>query len=50
MNQRGRSGNVVAIMSPLLLTNNITGNMELSYRDVTPLALLEDGDRLRGVQ
>ncbi|HEY2229747.1 MAG TPA: hypothetical protein VGI22_18815 [Xanthobacteraceae bacterium] len=42
MNQRGRSGNVVAIMSPLLLTNNITGNMKLSYRDVTPLALLED--------
>jgi putative tricarboxylic transport membrane protein len=42
MNQRGRSGNVVAIVSPLLLTNNITGNMELSYRDVTPLALLED--------
>jgi putative tricarboxylic transport membrane protein len=42
MNQRGRSGNVVAIMSPLLLTNKITGNMELSYHDVTPLALLED--------
>jgi putative tricarboxylic transport membrane protein len=42
MNQRGRSGNVVAIVSPLLLTNNITGNMDLSYRDVTPLALLED--------
>src|SRR6267154_2577747 len=42
MNQRGRSGNVVAIMSPLLLTNKITGNMDLSYRDVTPLALLED--------
>jgi putative tricarboxylic transport membrane protein len=42
MNQRGRSGNMVAIMSPLLLTNKITGNMELSYRDVTPLALLED--------
>src|SRR5258708_28512764 len=42
MNQRGKSGNVVAIISPLLLTNNITGNMELSYRDVTPLALLED--------
>jgi putative tricarboxylic transport membrane protein len=42
MNQRGKSGNVVAIISPLLLTNNITGNMELSYRDVAPLALLED--------
>jgi putative tricarboxylic transport membrane protein len=33
---------MVAIMSPLLLTNKITGNMDLSYRDVTPLALLED--------
>jgi len=42
MNQRGKSGNMVAIMSPLLLTNKITGNMDLSYRDVTPLALLED--------
>jgi putative tricarboxylic transport membrane protein len=42
MNQRGKSGNMVAIMSPLLLSNKITGNMELSYRDVTPLALLED--------
>jgi putative tricarboxylic transport membrane protein len=42
MNQRGKSGNMVAIMSPLLLTNNIAGNMELSYRDVVPLALLED--------
>ncbi len=42
MNQRGKSGNMVAIMSPLLLTNKITGNMDLSYRDVTPLTLLED--------
>jgi putative tricarboxylic transport membrane protein len=42
MNQRGKSGNMVAIMSPLLLTNKIAGNMDLSYRDVTPLALLED--------
>jgi putative tricarboxylic transport membrane protein len=42
MNQRGKGGNMVAIMSPLLLTNKITGNMDLSYRDVTPLALLED--------
>jgi putative tricarboxylic transport membrane protein len=42
MNQRGRSGNVVAIMSPLLLSNKITGNMDLSYVDITPLALLED--------
>ncbi|HLH95806.1 MAG TPA: tripartite tricarboxylate transporter substrate binding protein [Xanthobacteraceae bacterium] len=42
MNQRGRAGNVVAIMSPLLLTNRIAGNMDLSYGDVTPLALLED--------
>ena len=42
MNQRGRSGNVVAIMSPLLLTNRIAGNMDLSYEDVTPLTLLED--------
>lgn len=40
MNQRGKAGNVVAIMSPLLLTNKITGNMEMSYRDTTPLALL----------
>ncbi len=42
MNQRGKAGNIIAIMSPLLLTNNITGNMALSYRDTTPLALLED--------
>lgn len=42
MNQRGKSGNMVAIMSPLLLTNKIAGNMDLSYRDVTSLALLED--------
>jgi putative tricarboxylic transport membrane protein len=42
MNQRGRSGNVVAIMSPLLLSNKIVGNMDLSYADITPLALLED--------
>jgi putative tricarboxylic transport membrane protein len=42
MNQRGKAGNMVAIMSPLLLTNKVTGNMDLSYRDVTPLALLED--------
>jgi putative tricarboxylic transport membrane protein len=42
MNQRGKSGNIVAVMSPLLLTNKIAGNMDLSYRDITPLALLED--------
>jgi len=42
MNQRGRSGNVVAIMSPLLLTNRIAGNMDLSFEDTSPLALLED--------
>lgn len=42
MNQRGKGGTFVAIISPLLLTNNLTGNMAMSYRDITPLALLED--------
>jgi putative tricarboxylic transport membrane protein len=42
MNQRGKQGNIVAIISPLLLTNNITGNMALSYRETTPLCVLED--------
>jgi len=42
MNLHRGSGSYVAITSPLLLTNNITGNMALSFRDVTPLGLLED--------
>jgi putative tricarboxylic transport membrane protein len=42
MNQRGSAGNIIAIISPLLLTNNIAGNMALTYRDTTPLAILED--------
>ncbi len=42
MNQRGKPGNMVAIISPLLLTNKITGNMDMSFRDITPLALLEN--------
>jgi putative tricarboxylic transport membrane protein len=42
MNQHSRSGTYIAVMSPLLLTNQIVGNQAMSYSDVTPLTLLED--------
>ena len=42
MNQHRRSGDYVAIISPLLLTDHLSGNMAMSYRDVTPLGLLLD--------
>lgn len=42
MNQHPKSGDYIAIISPLLLTNKIVGNQAMSYRDTTPLALLED--------
>jgi putative tricarboxylic transport membrane protein len=42
MNQHAKSGTYISVMSPLLLTNNIVGNQAMSYRETTPLALLED--------
>jgi len=42
MNQHARSGSHIAVISPLLLTNQIVGNQAMSYRDITPLTILMD--------
>ena len=42
LNQHARSGTYISVVSPLLLTNQIVGNQALTYRDVTPLGLLQD--------
>jgi putative tricarboxylic transport membrane protein len=42
MNQHAGSGSYLAIISPLLLSNNLTGNSPLSFHDMTPVAVLED--------
>ena len=40
LNQHPRDGHYLAIGSPALLTNHITGRSALSYTDFTPLAVL----------
>jgi putative tricarboxylic transport membrane protein len=40
LNAHARSGTYLSTMSPLLLTNEISGNSPLSYRDFTAIALL----------
>jgi putative tricarboxylic transport membrane protein len=49
MNQRGKNGQIVAIISPLLLTNHISGNMAMSFKETTPLAVLEDEEIVTAV-
>jgi putative tricarboxylic transport membrane protein len=42
LNQHPADGHYVAVVSNPLLTNHITGGSTITYRDVTPLALLFD--------
>jgi len=49
LNTHQRSGTYLATMSPLLLTNEISGNSPLSYRDLTSVALLLNEEIALGV-
>lgn len=40
LNQHEGDANFIAVMSPVLLTNEIVGNAPLGYTDLTPLAIL----------
>jgi putative tricarboxylic transport membrane protein len=49
LNTHPRSGTYLAAMSTLMLTNEISGNSPLSYRDFTPLAVLLNEEIAIGV-
>jgi len=49
LNNHPRSGTYLAAMSTLMLTNEISGNSPLSYRDFTPLAVLLNEEIAIGV-
>jgi putative tricarboxylic transport membrane protein len=49
LNTHPRSGTYLAAMSTLMLTNEISGNSPLSYRDFTPLAILLNEEIAIGV-
>ena len=49
MNTHPRNGNYLSIMSPLLLSNNLTGNSPLSFHDTTPVSLLENEEIVAAV-
>ncbi len=49
LNAHPRSGTYLAAMSTLMLTNEISGNSPLSYRDFTPIAILLNEEIAIGV-